>query len=155
MSGWLFLVTLSLLALNTVAWIQESLDRSNDFEECYGVHASNISGKQHLAGNSFEKRCTDLLIPFDSSRERIGNFTAKEINYIQSIFRKINSENYKIQRNRVRRQVPLVPNNPNNVWRYRQEVRTNNGYHFNLYATRVRELKAVSIYLICEAELDN
>ncbi|XP_063400599.1 tyrosinase-like protein 1 [Mytilus trossulus] len=146
MSGWLFLVTLSLFTWNTVAWLQERLDRSNDFEECYGVHASNISGKLPLAENSFEKRCTDLLIPFDTSRKRIGNFTAKEINYIQSIFRKINSETYKIHRNRVRRQVPLLPNSPNNIWRYRQEVRTNNGYHFNLYAIRVRELKATGQY---------
>ncbi|CAC5395059.1 unnamed protein product [Mytilus coruscus] len=129
-------VTLA-LAFQSHAWMNGG-DFSKQFEECTGVY-NKPSDVNLLTQGIYEKQCTDLLIPLDSSHQRIGNFTDEQMDYIKSLIRKSFFEIFNKMGNRVKRTTK-------SVWRVREEIRARNGAPFQRYAEAVRRLKKSGEY---------
>lgn len=84
-----------------------------------------------------------MLIPLDKSHQRIGNFSDSQMNYISGLFSKMFTEAQDVMANRVKRHADLGLS-----WRYRQEIRADNGAPFARYAKAVVALKKVNYRLI-------
>ena len=132
---WLQLIVLFVTAWQSSAWINGG-DYTKYFDECTSIY-DNGFGNSTLTQRLYEKQCTDLLVPIDSSFQRIGNFSEEQMNLIRGLFRKIYAEAYNTITSRVKRNVGTAH------WRVRVEVRQNNGEAFKKFANAVVNLKKV------------
>lgn len=133
-----------MLSWQSHAWLYGG-DFSKSFEECFTIREKAANNVTFTKG-VYEQYCTDLLLPLDKTHQRIGNFSSDQMSYIQQLFRKMYTEAYKTQTNRIKRYAKASYDVPPGAGT-RPEVRSFNGAIFRQYAEAVQRIKKVS--LIC------